>query len=130
MNKKETYLFGTAIVVVLIVVGLWISGLASNNPTTADQDQEVQVVIIAYDEEVADDTIEIADDTTLMELMQQHYAIIVTDDGLIEAIEGIEQNPEENLFWIYDVNDTMVNESAEDFIPDENDVITWELTAF
>lgn len=130
MNKKETYLFGTAIVVVLLVVGLWISGLASNNPTTADQDQEVQVVIIAYDEEVADDTIKIADDTTLMELMQQHYAIIVTDDGFIEAIEGIEQNPEENLFWIYDVNDTMVNESAEDFIPDENDVITWELTAF
>lgn len=130
MNKKETYLFGTAIVVVLLVVGLWISGLASNNPTTADQDQEVQVVIIAYDEEVADDTIKIADDTTLMELMQQHYAIIVTEDGFIEAIEGIEQNPEENLFWIYDVNDTMVNESAEDFIPDENDVITWELTAF
>ncbi|MCC5894216.1 MAG: DUF4430 domain-containing protein [Alkalibacterium sp.] len=130
MNKKLNFIFGSAIVVVLIVVGLWTSGLASNTPSTAEQDQEVQVIIIAQGQEVSEDTIEIAEDTTLMELMQQHYDIVVTDDGFIEAIEGIEQDPEEKMFWVYEVNDEMVNEGAGDFIPAENDLITWELKEF
>lgn len=130
MSKKERYLFGTAIVVVLLVIGLWIQGLASNTPSTADQDQEVRVMILTPDEEVADDTIMIADDTTLMELMQQHYDIIVTDDGFIESIEGVEQNQDESLFWIYEVNEETVNVGAESFIPEENDLITWELMAY
>lgn len=130
MNRKLHYLFGTAIVVVLLVVGLWTQDLASNTPTTVDQDQEVQVVIIAQGEEVNTDTLMVAADTTLMELMQQHYDLIVTADGLVESIEGIEQEPEKNLYWVYEVNEEQVTEGAETFIPEENDTIIWELTAF
>ncbi|PRY83656.1 DUF4430 domain-containing protein [Alkalibacterium olivapovliticus] len=130
MNRKLHYLFGTAIVVVLLVVGLWTQDLASNTPTTADQDQEVQVVIIAQGEEVNTDTLMVAADTTLMELMQQHYDLIVTADGFVESIEGIEQEPEKNLYWVYEVNEEQVTEGAETFIPEENDTIIWELTAF
>lgn len=130
MNRKLHYLFGTAIVVVLLVVGLWTQDLASNTPTTVDQDQEVQVVIIAQGEEVNTDTLMVAADTTLMELMQQHYDLIVTADGFVESIEGIEQEPEKNLYWVYEVNEEQVTEGAETFIPEENDTIIWELTAF
>lgn len=129
MNKKLHFLFGSAIVVVLLVVGLWTSGLASNNPTTADQDTEVTVTI-STEEELVNDTVSIASDTSLMELMQQHYDIIVTDEGFIKAIEGVEQDPENNLFWIYEVNDERSNESADDFIPEEDDRISWQLIAF
>ncbi|GAA0488244.1 hypothetical protein IRB23SM22_07660 [Alkalibacterium sp. s-m-22] len=130
MNKKEKYLIGVSVFVILLVLGLWYSGLASNNPTTADLDKEINMTIVADGEIIADDTLDVADDSTLLDIMSQHYDLIVTDDGFIESIEGIDQLPEENLYWIYEVNEETVTVSAADFVPEEGDHIVWELTAF
>lgn len=130
MNKKEKYLIGVSVFVILLVLGLWYSGLASNNPTTADLDKEIQLTLVADGEIIADDTLDVADDSTLLDIMSQHYDLIVTDDGFIESIEGIDQIPEENLFWVYEVNEETVNVGAADFVPEEGDDIVWELTAF
>lgn len=130
MNKKEKYLIGVSVFVILLVLGLWYSGLASNNPTTADLDKEINMTIVADGEIIADDTLDVADDSTLLDIMSQHYDLIVTDDGFIESIEGIDQIPEENLYWIYEVNEETVNVGAADFVPEEGDHIVWELTTF
>lgn len=130
MNKKEKYLIGVSVFVILLVLGLWYSGLASNNPTTADLDKEINMTIVADGEIIADDTLDVADDSTLLDIMSQHYDLIVTDDGFIESIEGIDQDSEENLYWIYEVNGEPVNVGAADFVPEEGDHIVWELTAF
>ena len=130
MNKKEKYLIGVSIFVTLLVLGLWYSGLASNNPTTADLDKEIQLTLVADSEIIADDALDVTDDSTLLDIMSQHYDLIVTDDGFIESIEGIDQIPEENLYWIYEVNEETVNVGASDFVPEEGDHIVWELTAF
>lgn len=130
MNKKEKYLFAVAIVVVFIVFILVWTGEAANNPGTTEQDQEVQMVIVAHDDELVNETVTVASDTTLLDLMQQNYDIVITDEGFIESIEGVEQNPEEGLYWIFEANEEMVNDSAEDFIPQDNDLITWELMSF
>lgn len=130
MNKKEKYLFTVAISVVFVVFLLVWTGAASNNPGTADQEQDVQVVITAHDEEIVNETVAVAADTSLLDLMQQNYDTVISDDGFIESIEGVEQNPDEGLFWIFEVNEEMVNDSAEDFIPQDDDLITWELMSF
>lgn len=130
MNKKEKYLIGVSIFVTLLVLGLWYSGLASNNPTTADLDKEIQLTLVADSEIIADDALDVTDDSTLLDIMSQHYDLIVTDDGFIESIEGIYQIPEENLYWIYEVNEETVNVGAADFVPEEGDHIVWELTTF
>ncbi|GEN50873.1 DUF4430 domain-containing protein [Alkalibacterium pelagium] len=130
MNKKEKYLIGVSVFVILLVLGLWYSGLASNNPTTADLDKEINMTIVADGEIITEDTLDVADDSTLLDIMSQHYDLVVTDDGFIESIEGIDQVREENLFWVYEVNDETINEGAADFVPEEGDHIVWELTAF
>lgn len=130
MNKKEKYLFAVAISVVFVVFLLVWTGAASNNPGTADQEQDVQIVITAHDEEIVNETVSVAADTSLLDLMQQNYDTVITDDGFIESIKGVEQNPDEGLFWIFEVNEEMVNDSAEDFIPQDDDLITWELMSF
>lgn len=130
MNKKEKYLIGVSVFVILLVLGLWYSGLASNNPTTADLDKEIQLTLVADREIIADDALDVTDDSTLLDIMSQHYDLIVTDDGFIESIEGIYQIPEENLYWIYEVNEETVNVGAADFVPEEGDHIVWELTTF
>ena len=130
MNKKEKYLIGVSIFVTLLVLGLWYSGLASNNPTTADLDKEIQLTLVADSEIIADNALDVTDDSTLLDIMSQHYDLIVNDDGFIESIEGIDQDSEENLYWIYEVNEEPVNVGAADFVPEEGDHIVWELTAF
>ncbi|SDK00340.1 DUF4430 domain-containing protein [Alkalibacterium thalassium] len=130
MNKKEKYLIGVSVFVILLVLGLWYSGLASNNPTTADLDKEIQLTLVVDNEIIADDALDVTDDSTLLDIMSQHYDLIVTDDGFIESIEGIDQIPEENLYWIYEVNEETVNVGASGFVPEEGDHIVWELTAF
>lgn len=130
MNKKVNYLFAVAISVVFLVFWLVWTEEASNNPGTTDQDQTVHIIITAYDYELVNDSIQVAEDTSLLDLMQQNYDTVVDDDGFIESIEGIEQSSADGLYWIYEVNSEAVFESAEDFIPKDEDVISWELTSF
>ncbi len=42
----------------------------------------------------------------------------------IKGINGIEEIPEENMFWILYVNGKQVDELVDSFVPDRNDVIT------
>lgn len=130
MNKKVNYLFAVAISVVFLVFWLVWTEEASNNPGTTDQDQTVHIIITAYDYELVNDSIQVAEDTSLLDLMQQNYDTVVEDDGFIESIEGVEQSSADGLYWIYEVNAEAVYESAEDFIPKDRDVISWELTSF
>lgn len=130
MNKKEKYLFAITIVVVFIVFMLVWTGQAANNSGTTEQNQEVQMIIIAHDEELVNETVRVASDTTLLDIMQQNYDIVVREDGFIESIEGVDENPEDGLYWIYEANEQMVNEGAAEFIPQDNDIITWELISF
>lgn len=130
MNKKEKYLFAITIVVVFIVFMLVWTGQAANNSGTTEQNQEVQMIIIAHDEELVNEAVRVASDTTLLDIMQQNYNLVVREDGFIESIEGVDENPEDGLYWIYEANEQMVNEGAAEFIPQDNDIITWELISF
>lgn len=131
MNKKEKYLVGIVGVVVLVIVGIVLTWtFLDDGGSASDSDKEITVVITANDEEVARETIGISSEDTLMEVMEAHFEMGLADDGFIESIEGIEQNPSENLFWVFEANDEMVTVSAEEFVPEDQDVVTWELMAF
>lgn len=131
MNKKEKYLVGIIGVVVLVIVGIVLTWtFLGDGGSASDSDKEITVIITANDEEVARETIGIASEDTLMEVMEAHFEMGLADDGFIESIEGIEQNPSENLFWVFEVNDEMVIVSAEEFVPEDQDIVTWELMAF
>lgn len=130
MTKKDTYLIGMALFAVLLVLGLWYWDLASDTPATSDQEQTIQITIRTEEEILIDEPVESGSDATLLEIMQQHYDLIVTEEGFIEAIEGVEQNSSEGLYWIYDVNEEQGLEGVKDFIPEDGDHIVWELTAY
>jgi len=131
MNKKQLYLGGIVAAVILIIVGLALTGLLSNeNGLTSGADKEVSILITTADEEIANETIDVSSNETLLEMMENNFDISVSEEGFIESIEGIEQNPDDNEYWVFEVNNEMVTVSAEEFIPEENDLISWELMAF
>ena len=131
MNKKQKYLVGIVATVILIVIGLTLAGLFSNdNDSSSDADKEVQILILTADEEIANEMVGASSNETLMEIMEHNFDVSVSEEGFVESIEGVEQNPDDNEYWVFEVNNEMVTVSAEEFIPEEYDLISWELMAF
>lgn len=133
MKNKQKTLIAIAVGVILVVLALVLNSLFSDDatdPVTSDGMNDVNIVIYADEEEVANESFEVDDGTTLMEIMEDNFEMSVSDEGFVEAIEGYEQDPEESLFWVFEVNDEMVEESAEDFVPEDGDIVMWELMAF
>lgn len=91
---------------------------------------EVSFVILEDGEEVSEQELQLDEDTTLMQAMEENFEMGMTDEGFIESIDGLSQNPEENKWWVYEVNNEMVSESAEDFVLSDGDLVDWELTTF
>lgn len=52
---------------------------------------------------------------------------IVEKDGFISSINGVEQVPAENKYWLFDVNGTMSPVGAKEVILKAGDVIDWKL---
>lgn len=131
MNKKQKYVVGIIAAVVLVILGLVLADVLSNDTgETSDADKEVTIVITTANEELANETVGASSDDTLMDIMESHFDVDVTEEGFVEALEGVAQDPDEGLFWVFEVNDEMVTVGAEEFVPEDQDIVTWELMAF
>ncbi|MDZ7834041.1 MAG: DUF4430 domain-containing protein [Alkalibacterium sp.] len=130
MKKKSNIVMSVVIALLALAIILWVSNQDSPSGSSAEDMKEVTVMIYAEDEELANDTLEVAEDMTLLEIMEDNYEMAVSDEGFVESIEGAEQSVENNLYWVFEANEEMVNESAEDFVPEDGDTVIWELMAF
>ena len=54
-------------------------------------------------------------------------AEIETDSGLVTAIEGVEQDADKNLFWLYYVNGKLADKGAAEVKLETGDVEWWDL---
>ena len=62
----------------------------------------------------------------LLDVMKAQLKI-VEKDGFISSINGVEQVPAKNKYWLFDVNGTMSPVSAKEVILKAGDVIDWKL---
>ncbi len=130
MKKKSNVLITVAVALLALAIILWVTGRDADSASTSAETNDVTVVIFANDEEMANDTLEVADDMTLMQIMEEHYDMSVSEEGFVQAIEGVEQNVEDNEYWVFEANEEMVTDPADEFIPADGDTILWELMAF
>lgn len=133
MQKKQKLLITIVIGIILVVAGLWINGTFSNDSADSalpPDMKEVSVALYNQEEEISTDSFEVMNDTTLMEIMEDNYEMDLSDDGFVEAIDGYEQNKDEGLFWVFEANEEMVEISAEEFVPENDDDVVWMLKTF
>ncbi|WP_423188504.1 DUF4430 domain-containing protein [Alkalibacterium sp. f15] len=130
MNKKSNIILTAVIALLALVVIVWVTSENGDAVFTSEETKEVNVMIYANEEELVNDTLEVNENLALMEIMINNYDMNVSDEGFVEAIEGVEQSIEEKKFWVYEVNEEIVSESAEDFVPEDGDMIFWELASF
>ena len=62
----------------------------------------------------------------LLDVMKAQLKI-VEKDGFVSSINGVEQVPAENKYWLFDVNGTMSPVGAKEVILKAGDVIDWKL---
>lgn len=99
-----------------------------------DQNEEVTYTIefsiddalYSIDEEEMNQELTSPKDTTLLEIMQEEFDA-VDSDGIITAIDGIEQNESEKAYWLFDINGEFSQVGAGDYQLEEGDEITWNL---
>lgn len=93
------------------------------------QDFEVSVTVFNEEEEVSQKTLTVEADTNLMTALQDNFEII-EDNGMITAIDGIEQDADEGFYWTYTINGEMVNTGANDTILEADDEIVMTYAKF
>lgn len=95
---------------------------------TAEPSQEATIIIKA-NEEVVETVVEFNEEMTLLEVMQDNLDMEL-EDGFVTSIEGHAQSAEDNVWWVYTINEEMVTVGAEEYILLEDDIVEWELTQF
>lgn len=78
------------------------------------------------DEDKIDKTVELSPGKSLLAAMKEQYEVI-EDEGYITSIEGYEQSQEDNIYWLYEINDEFAQVGAADYTLEDGDVISWEL---
>lgn len=71
-------------------------------------------------------TLTFKEGNNLLDVMKVQLKI-VEKDGFISSINGVEQVPAENKYWLFDVNGTMSPVGAKEVILKAGDVIDWKL---
>lgn len=99
--------------------------------TTAITQQQVTVTITQDGEAIEGSpfTLTFQDGDNLLNVMKEQLQI-VEKDGFISSINGIEQKPDQNKYWLFDVNDQMSSVGANQVILKQGDTIHWKLEAF
>lgn len=73
-------------------------------------------------------TVTFKDGDNLLDVMAAQLQI-VEKDGFISAINGIEQEPTNNKYWLFDVNQEMSPVGAKEVLLKQGDIIDWKLEA-
>ncbi|MHB9782488.1 DUF4430 domain-containing protein [Streptococcus sp. 10F2] len=65
----------------------------------------------------------------LLDVMKKQMDI-KEENGLVTSINGIEQKPDEQKYWLFDVNGKMSDKGAQDVELKDGDTIDWKLEAY
>ena len=80
-------------------------------------------------EVVHGETIEVEEDV-LVSIATAEAFEVESSGGFISAISGMEQSPDENIWWVFVINDEMVSVGAEEAVLKDGDTLVWKLMAF
>ena len=99
--------------------------------TTVKAEQTITVNVKKDGEPISGSpfTLTFKDDDKLLTVMKEQMQI-VEKDGFVSAINGIEQEPANQKYWLFDVNGEMSPVGANQVDLKQGDVIDWKLEAF
>lgn len=140
-------LISTLAIIGLVVLGGCDSNKDATNTTTVNTsteatttinsqeiDEEAEEITVAIkvmkeEEEISDKEMTTTSETSLLDVLSENFEVKV-DNGMITAIEGIEQNDAEGFYWTYTINDEMVYTGAEETLLKNGDKVVFSYAKF
>lgn len=139
---KKTYLIWTIIIVAALFLGgiicysNYLSNAKINNNTTAQTDNSSQNINVSMEVGEKNETSVLKEGTTVyqfMEMLKGEEKISFSGKDypnmgfFVEEINGVKNDSEKNLYWMYYVNDQPATEGISTRILKNGDKITWKL---
>ena len=91
---------------------------------------EVHILLKDVDDEMyINERIEVEEGSTLSEVMEENFNAVI-EDGFLVSIGEFENDPSNNIFIVYDINDEMGIEPVEELILQDGDKILWKRMEF
>lgn len=91
---------------------------------------EVHILLKDVDDEMyIDEVIEVKEGSKLSEIMEEKFDTVI-EDGFLVSIGEFENDPSNNIFIVYDINDEMGTEAVEDLILQDGDKVLWKRMEF
>lgn len=88
-----------------------------------------ELLVVAHEEEIVAEEFSFLPGDTLLEVMMEELDIEM-DGAFLTGIEGVSQEPDKNLWWVFTANDEMVHVGAAEYELEADDKIVWVLTQF
>lgn len=122
--------FRTIVFLLLILTSVFVVGCSSDTTT----EDEIEVTITLYDEvndtTIASDDLVAQEGQVLQDILEANYDVEVQQGGFITSIEGHSQNESDSIFWVFEVNEEVVNEGASSYEVQNEDYIEFKLMQF
>lgn len=139
MNKLFIQLF-TVISVIALLFGCSTNDIQDTAPNnsesktsekTSDVQEEVVITISKNEgaEIITEKEVSIEEGAILMDVMKENFEI-EEGGGLITSIDGVSQDVEEKMGWMYFVNDEMAMVGAEEYELSVGDKVTFDLQSW
>lgn len=115
-------------IIFLILFSMFLVGCQTTDQTndvtgtvhiTLSENQEEETFAVA--------TIELSNETNLLKLLKDSFDVVAHKDGFITSIEGKEQVPEDDVYWMYTINGEPANVGAAEYEVSDGDEINFDL---
>lgn len=129
--KENKKMVGFGLLVVLIgLLSLGILLANDGNGLNLGGGTGTATFIVTADEDNSrEEVIEFEEGATMFAVLEEYFDAQETD-GFVYSIDGVEQDEEEGMYWVYDLNEEMGLESALEYELQDGDLVEWELTQF
>lgn len=121
-----------------LVIG--VSCGTNNTPTTTstaisttesqlENEVKVTLSLVEDEKEIGSKEISVSEDESVLDILKEQYEV-KDDGGFVTAIDGIEQDADNNKYWMYYINDEEAAKGAAETFVKDGDVIEWRLNEF
>lgn len=93
---------------------------------TGQKSVEVTITLSEGDKSFSKKKISVPENETLAIILDENYTV-KSDKGMITSLEGRSQIPDENKYWLFDVNGKSSTVGAESYKVQAGDKIDWKL---
>lgn len=104
---------------------------STSQSSTEQKQGEINLTLslIEDEKEVATKEVTAKDSDTVIEILKANFDV-KEDGGFVTSIDGKEQDPKANKYWMYYINDKEADKAASEMTLSDSDKIEWRLNEF